>query len=110
MYRIDDYTKRISLIRGDTMKATVQMYINKYVTYEPHENDVIRFALKETYTSKKTLLSKQIPNDTLILHIAPEDTKDLKLGQYVYDIEITFANGDVDTFISGKFDLLPEVE
>ena len=29
-----------------------------------------------------------------------EDTKNLDFGTYVYDLQITFADGTVDTFIS----------
>lgn len=51
-----------------------------------------------------------IPTSTMILHLDPEDTKDLGFGEYVYDVELTFANGDVDTFINNaKFILAPEV-
>lgn len=45
----------------------------------------------------------------MVLYIAPSDTRDLRIGSYVYDIEITFENGDVDTFISGVFQILPDV-
>ena len=34
-----------------------------------------------------------------LLHIKPEDTKDLEFGTYKYDMSITLSNGDVHTFI-----------
>ena len=47
----------------------------------------------------------------MVLRINPADTKALGFGEYTYDIEITFANGDVDTFIhEARFILAPEVE
>ena len=78
--------------------------------YTPVNGDKVRFALKQSYSSNKVLIHKSIPIDTLILYLAPSDTKKLKFGNYVYDIEITFANGDVDTFIRGEFKLEEEVE
>jgi hypothetical protein len=46
----------------------------------------------------------------MILHLEPDDTKGLGFGEYVYDVELTFANGDVDTFINNaRFSLVPEV-
>lgn len=78
--------------------------------YTPVDGDKVRFALKQNYSSSRTLIYKRIYNDDLILHLEPKDTKKLAFGNYVYDIEITFANGDVDTFIKGEFELLPEVE
>jgi len=100
----------ISLIRGDTLRLQIEIYVDNEI-YTPQEGDVIRFAMKQDYSSPKTLIRKIIPNDTLILHLEPEDTKNLIFGKsYVYDIEITFANGDVNTFIKGVIKIEPEVE
>ena len=98
----------IELIRGDTLKLIVEIKANKQ-KYTPKEGDSLRFALKTSYTSPKVLILKPIPIETCILHLEPNDTKKLNFGKYVYDIEITFANGDVDTFIRGELKLLPEV-
>jgi uncharacterized membrane protein YkoI len=47
----------------------------------------------------------------MILTIEPEDTQDLDFGTYVYDIQITLADGTVDTFIAdAKFNIGVEVE
>lgn len=97
---------KITLTRGDSLYCEVSMMQGSSV-YTPQEGDVIRFALKRDamapggvdYADKRPLILKTIPNDTLVLHLEPGDTKELKFGTYVYDIEITFANGDVDTFI-----------
>lgn len=43
---------------------------------------------------------KDIPIDTMMLTLEPQDTADLNFGKYVYDIQLTKANGKVDTFIS----------
>lgn len=108
-YTINDKTKQITLIRGDTLKMQVNILIDKQ-PYTPATGDVVRFAMKQSMSSSKVLIHKEIPIDTLILHLEPSDTKRLAFGDYVYDIEITFANGDVDTFITGKMTLKPEVE
>lgn len=108
-YTINDKTKQITLIRGDTLKMQVNIFIDKQ-PYTPVTGDVVRFAMKQSMSSSKVLIHKEIPIDTLILHLQPSDTKRLAFGDYVYDIEITFANGDVDTFITGKMTLKPEVE
>lgn len=103
---------KIFLTRGDTFKSTVSMcYKNEgtgeLTPYTPQAGDVVRFAMKgdkmtpgnQDYVDKTPLILKVIPNDTLLLKIDPSDTKNLKFGNYKYDIEITFANGDVCTFI-----------
>lgn len=109
-YSINNKTKKISLVRGDTLKVRVEILKNNNTIYTPQNGDTLRFAMKKDYSSSRVLINKSIPTDTLILHLKPEDTKKLAFGEYVYDIEITFANGDVDTFITGKFEIKPEVE
>ena len=108
-YKINDITKKISLTRGDTLRLAIDIYDNNNI-YTPSKNDSIRFAMKKTYASNVILIHKDISTDSMILTISPNDTKQLAFGTYVYDIEITFEDGDVDTFISGVFEILPEVE
>lgn len=89
----------ITMTRGDTFKANIIITDSTGALYVPTENDEIRFALKADYNNKAPLIMKVIPHDTLMLLLEPEDTKHLCIGKYVYDIQIIFANGDVDTFI-----------
>lgn len=99
----------ITLTRGDTL------YIDLTITkdgeeYIPQEGDTIRFAMKHRYTDTNVLINKNIPIDSLQLKIEPQDTKGLTMGKtYVYDIELTNAYGDVDTFIMGNFTVTQEV-
>ena len=105
------YDKSITLTKGDTLKATVTMTRQDGTVYEPEAGDVIRFALKKDYSDLTCKITKVIPHDTMLLYLEPSDTSTLALGDYVYDIQITYANGDVDTFIDrGKFTLTEEVD
>lgn len=109
----------ITLTRGDTFKSIVTLRDKETKEeYTPVEGDSIRFAVKSnkmnakktSYKDEEPLILKDIPIDTLLLKLDPEDTKSLDFGDYVYDIEITFADGTVDTFITTKlFSLTPEV-
>lgn len=92
--------KTITMTRGDTVKIDVTMKDADGQTYTPVEGEVIRFKAKRNWIDESAIIEKAIPIDTLILHIAPEDTHNLQFGTYVYDIQITHLNGDVDTFIS----------
>ena len=109
MYEINGTS--IELTRGDSFYCTVGMKNKDDGTdYEPQEGDVVRFALKKKYTDEDPLILKQIPIDTMVLHLEPEDTKELAFGTYCYDVELTKANGDVDTFIAeAEFELTKEV-
>ena len=108
-YTINNKTKKITLVRGDSLHLKINIYIDKE-PYTPQNGDAVRFAMKQTYQNSRVLIHKDIPIETMELHLDPSDTKKLQFGKYVYDIEITFDNGDVDTFISGDFELTPEVE
>ena len=109
MYTID--RNNITLTRGDSLYAVVGM-IDKSTgeAYTPQEGDVIRFGMKKSVRESTCIIEKIIPHDTLMLHIAPNDTSGLPVGNYVYDIELTYANGDRDTFINKMaFNIVEEV-
>jgi hypothetical protein len=38
-----------------------------------------------------------------------EQIINIKANSYIYDIEIIFANGEVKTWVSGNFNILPDV-
>lgn len=103
----------ITLTKGDTFVAQVEAYQNGEL-YVPQEGDVVRFAMKRDLADEQCLIYKNIPIDTMLLRIESNDTKDIKTNPYDnsfwYDIQITFANGDVDTFIAGVLTLVEEVE
>lgn len=114
-YVVDGTT--VKLTRGDSMELDVGIEINGE-DYIPVEGDSIVFALKKdkmksdktAYVDVEPLVQKTISWDTMKLLLEPNDTKSLPFGDYVYDIQITFANGRVDTFINNaKFILAPEV-
>lgn len=108
----------ITMTRGDTLRARVSIERDGEA-YVPAEGDAVRFAMKRAamnakrsaYKDAEPRLLKQIPVGTMLLELAPEDTKALGFGTYAYDIEITFADGTVDTFLpEGVLILTPEVD
>lgn len=101
----------ITLTRGDSLPIQLSLKKNEE-PYTPDPAASIRFAMKSKYTDSDAdvVLIKNVPIDTLILEIEPEDTKPLPMKKtYVYDIELTDENGFVDTFIEGKFTIGEEV-
>lgn len=101
----------ISLTRGDTLKLKIDISNPDGSVYEPVEGDSIRFAMKAKYNDQTPIILKDISTSALELVLDPADTKDLKQPfEYVYDIQLTHANGDVDTFIANaKFKITEEV-
>lgn len=98
--------------RGDTIEVYVPMRYRDGTEYIPAEGDSVRFAMKKDYDDPEPILTINIPTDTLLLKINPEDTKNLpQPSKYVYDIQLTTANGKVDTFIDkATFKLSEEVD
>ena len=100
----------IVLTRGDTFCSKVDIYNCSGEPYIPTEDESVRFAMKRRYNDIAPLLVIDIPINSLILIIESYMTKGLPCGRYVYDIQITRANGYVDTFIAnGRIDLTEEV-
>ena len=63
---------------------------------------------KEVLISKSSADPAQIDiidptNGKLEIYIVPNDTKTLKPGGYVFDVEITLSNGKVYTVVFGNF-------
>lgn len=92
----------ITLTRGDTLKAQISITDKDGNPYEIQPGDSVRFAMKRSYDDpdSEVLIEKDIPTNTLILKLDPEDTKTLPFGNYVYDIQLTNIAGEVDTFIT----------
>ncbi len=109
MFSIKD--NNITLTRGDTLLLQINLTAEDE-PYVPQEGDSLRFAMKRKYTDDDSdvVLVKNIPIDTCVLEIQPQDTKDLPMrSKYVYDIQFTGADGRVSTFVQGIFTIEEEV-
>lgn len=102
----------IKMTRGDTLRLNLTLKDEEGNEYTPLIGDKIRFAMKQTYNDAEPLILKDIPIHTMQLVLNPEDTKNLpQPATYVYDLQITYTNGDVDTFIDkAKLMLTEEVD
>lgn len=108
-YKVSGTT--IVMTRGDTMVAPIFITDANGEPYTPNPGDEIRFAMKANYSDKAPILKKTIPIDTLTLTLEPNDTKHLEFGGYVYDMQLTTADGVVDTFIpKGNIMITEEVD
>ena len=112
----------MELTRGDTLTLEVGMSREidpippatepTIVPYTPAENDVIRFAVSKGYkgdSGYELKIEKTIPHDTLKFTCSSEETS-LDYMTYHYDVEITYADGTVDTFIEGSLTITGESE
>lgn len=103
------------LTRGDTARFKVGGIMN-YACNPPEPytilpTDTLEFSVKKNVKDSEPLIHKLVYGDNPF-HILPADTKDLSFGRYVYDIQLTTADGDVYTVTALEpptFELLKEV-
>ena len=99
----------IQATKGDTIIMPFVVTNNDGSIYQVQPTDVINFGMKEKYSDAECLIEKTINNETLKLVLNHDDTKNLEVKSYVYDIQITTENGDVNTFISSIINITNEV-
>lgn len=112
MINIDSYYN-IEMTRGDSLTLELSLTKNNEA-YTPEAGDVIRFAMAKTYKDTRgyeLLIEKVINHEDMLLRLDPQDTATLNYGKYVYDLQITYADGTVETFANKKqLKLTEEVE
>lgn len=98
-------SNKIYLVRGDSGAITVTVLNADGSTRAVQSGDEILMTVRATPASE-ILFQKTGPE----ILIEPEDTTDLAFGTYCYDVQITLADGTVDTIIPrNDFIVLEEV-
>lgn len=99
---------KISMTRGDSESITITCAERPF-----KQGDTIAFTVKENvyqteHKIQKTV--KEFADGKAVVEILPEDTRNLKFHAYIYDIQLTGADGSVKTIIKpSEFNILPEV-
>lgn len=96
---VDDVVSTyLSHIKGDSFVSELSITDSMGNAYIPDDGDNIVFTLKET-SDGAPIVTKTIQNDTLKLVLNPNDTSELDVGNYIYNIKLTKATGEVYTVI-----------
>lgn len=110
---LDIKDNKIKHTRGDTLP--MEFTIFDKITgepYEPAEGDTCRFAISVGYVDDEDyelILEKPVSLTELTLTLTSAETK-IPYGTYNYDVQITHADGIVETFISSKITITGECE
>lgn len=88
---------RISLTRGDTHAVTVRLAYDDGTPYELAEGDVLDLTVRRRLSSEAAVVRKT--GASPLFTFAPSDTRDLAPGTYVYDVQLTQADGTVTTVV-----------
>jgi len=107
---------KISMIRGDIHSINFTVYgSNGQPTELSFDN--IFFTVKKNFNISTASFQKRLSdgsisydseNQKYSFTIEPEDTDDLKYGDYVWDIEL-LIDGQLKQTTTGNFEILPEV-
>lgn len=101
--------KRIKLTRGDTLVTTVSIKYKNGTAYEMQDGDTVRFMVRGLEEDSDPIITKDVTSGTLT--VAHGDTASLDTGDYFFDIELTYANGMVETVLpEGTLSLTPEAD
>ena len=106
-----DKDNTIHLTRGDTARCAIGQVVNTVTNtnYTPSAEDTVTMTIKKTVLQADPCVHLIVPGGE-VLHIKPEDTKEMAFGKYVYDVQLTTEDGDVYTIVPPTtFDLLKEV-
>lgn len=105
--------------KGNTwagFEFSVQFNINGVITDVVDDITEVNMQIRDSYESPTRLANLSLSLGTITkvtatpkrIKIEPFDVT-IKAGNYVYDILITFSNGDKKTYIKGNFKVYPTV-
>lgn len=99
----------IEIPRGDTCNLHIDVLDTDGNPYTLAEGDILRFTVRKSTSHKDTnpILFQSTGVD---VKLTAEVTESLKEGNYVYDVELTQADGTVTTIIGpDTITITPEV-
>lgn len=102
----------IKLTKGDTLKMTIEL-TKDGEAYTPVQGDALRFALSKGFVGEfgyKLITTKEISTEDMTVTLTAEETDALPCRTYNYDIQLTHADGSVDTVILSTLTITEEVE
>lgn len=104
----------LEMTKGDTLSFGIKIY-------NLGQNlDTAYFTCKKNYDSNAVIFQKSLNNGITFdsadasgnyvykVRLAPEDTADVDIGKYYYDVQIS-CNGDIYTIMKGVFTIDYEV-
>ena len=101
------------MTRGDTGAIRVAVSDAAGETVPLANGDVIELTVRERLGASGKMLYKKVTDfidGEALITIQPEDTSSLKFKTYVYDIQLSRANGQVQTIIKpSQFEVGSEV-
>ena len=92
----------IEMIRGDTEAIRIGVQDAGSLKVDLVDGDVVHFTVKTDPNTEAIILQKIVSEfieGEALITIYPQDTSGLQFRSYVYDIQLTRANGTVKTIV-----------
>ena len=96
MVKVTD-SQIIFLTKGDSASLTVKIFDGDQ-EYD-YSNDTVKLGIKRQLSDSECIIEKTVDENGKVT-FEPEDTKDLKVGSYFFDLKIVCADGSVCTVIA----------
>ena len=90
---------QIFLTKGDSAKLDVAITVSGE-TYD-YSNDTVKLGVKKQFSDAECVIEKTVDENGSIIFV-PDDTKDLPVGTYFYDLKIVTEDNDVCTVIAAS--------
>lgn len=101
---------RIYLTKGDSATINLDIQTAEGKVFTPNGGDKILFTVRNGYKKKDCAEYEfQLEIQNGILKIKPEHTDNMEYGRYVYDVQVSFSSGDIDTVLIGEIYITAEV-
>ena len=103
----------LQIDQGSTFSKQITVYQTDGVTIQNLTGYTIASQVRKNYTSTNFVTINATNNDptngVIVMSLTATDTAGMKAGRYVYDLQITAADGTVSRTIEGIITIKPEV-
>ena len=100
MLQIEDY--KIMLTKGDTPTFSFEIFLPDGTLYEFEDGDSVVFAAKQNKYDTEPAFIIMADLETKTISFSEEDTKNLEIGKYIWELSLNKADGYRCTFITNK--------
>lgn len=101
MWSIDE-NYRIALTKGDTPTFAFEIFLPDGTAYECEKDDMVVFAAKRNKFDVEPAVRIEADMETKTIQFKEEDTKELEIGKYIWELSLRKSNGYRCTFIADK--------
>lgn len=97
-----DENNMIIMTKGDTPTFTFEILLPDGNSYEFEEGDSVVFAAKKNKYDDEPAFMIEADLETKTISFSEEDTKNLELGKYIWELSLNKVDGYRCTFIANK--------